>query len=141
MGKPLEIRDGALMPGRENKEWFGRCPGTQPPPRVKLRIVERAGFKCHDCFRAFGEKLKPEFDHRPALIKGGENRESKIFAVCFECHAKKTKKDVRDKAITAKKMKDIFLKKPKSSFQNSRGGKWKTTISQGTKLRAEWVKE
>ena len=126
---------------RENKEWFGARPGTQPPPRVKLRIVERAGFKCHDCFRCFNEKLKPEFDHRPALILGGENRESQIFAVCPECHSQKTKRDVAAKSLTAKKRKDLLLKKTKSSFQNSRGGKWKTTISQGTKLRAEWVKE
>jgi 5-methylcytosine-specific restriction endonuclease McrA len=46
----------------------------------------------------FGLKLHPQFDHRPALINGGQNRESMIEAVCAQCHLHRTGEDAKEKA-------------------------------------------
>jgi 5-methylcytosine-specific restriction enzyme A len=86
------------MSGREVPEWRGAKPESEIPPRVKLRILDRQNCKCLECTRKLGPKLKPQFDHRPALINSGENRESKIIALCAECHAEYTKSDVAEKA-------------------------------------------
>ena len=100
---------------RKVDEWVGKTDDTPPPPRVKLRIVERQKGCCEFCGRAFNEKCRPEFDHRPALINGGENRETRIFAVCHECHSERTKQDVAEKSYVAGIKKDklkLTNKKP-----------------------------
>ena len=86
---------------RPVKEWIGKTAETRLPPRVKLRILERENHVCHECKQPIHATDKPEFDHRPALINGGENRESKIFPVHTKCHRLRTAKDVHEKAKVA----------------------------------------
>ena len=111
---------------RSLPEWIGEKPETSIPNRVQLRIVDRQSGKCMECYRVFDPKLKPVFDHRPALINGGENRESCIEAVCFQCHALRTKSDVSEKA-KINRLKTSFLslkkeKKPKSKWKRKVDG-------------------
>ena len=117
-------------------EWHGVSASSDLPPRVKLRILERDGWCCTGpCHRRFDEKLRPQFDHRPPLILGGQNRESQIFAVCAECHSIRTRLDVAAKAKTAKLQRSrAGIKKP-SQFGNSRNGRWKTRVGGRTELR------
>lgn len=90
------------MTARALEEWIGKDADTDIPPRVKVRIVDRQDNRCDECKRPFGARLKPEFDHRPALVNSGENRESKIVAVCEHCHADRTSGDVAEKSKTYK---------------------------------------
>lgn len=102
-------------------EWIGATPETAIPPRVELRIVLRQDGKCVDCRRKFGPKLKPQMDHRPALINGGENRESMIEAVCVECHKVRTKTDVAEKAKVARvQAKHLGICKARNPMPGSR---------------------
>ncbi len=95
-------------------EWIGATPDTSIPDRVKDRILQRQDDRCVDCKRPFGYKLKAEFDHDPALINGGENRESKIFARCEPCHDLKFPADVAEKSKTYHRRIDRMLpKQPK----------------------------
>lgn len=101
---------------RSVKEWIGKTDDTPVPTRVKLRILKRQGDTCagDDCSVVFSARTKPEFDHRPALANGGENRESKIFALCHPCHAKLFPGDMAERAKTdAIKAKHLGLKAPK----------------------------
>jgi hypothetical protein len=79
--------------------------------------------------------LRPQFDHRPALINGGQNRETQIFAVCAECHSTRTRLDVAAKAKTAKLQRSRAGIKAPSKFGNSRNGRWRTRIGGRTELR------
>lgn len=88
------------MTPRSVEEWVGKTPETPIPPRVQLRIMDRQNCRCNGCGRELGLKLKAQFDHRPALINGGEHRESKIVAVCAECHSERTADDVAEKSET-----------------------------------------
>ena len=83
-------------------EWRGARPETAPPPRVKLRILDRQGDCCAECGRQFSPACPPEFDHERALVNGGENCERNIRAVCSFCHAPKTASDVAEKAKVAR---------------------------------------
>lgn len=84
---------------RAVREWIGKTADTACPDEVKLRISRRQGHRCHDCTRKLDVKNKPEFDHIPALWDGGENRESKIFAVCrVPCHLNHTREDATIRA-------------------------------------------
>jgi hypothetical protein len=99
--------DPAPMPrGRRSvPEWIGKTPDTQIPARVKLRIKARANNRCQSCkilVRGGGE-----FDHRPALINGGENRESKIEFLCRNCHVQRTKEDMALKSRSAKTQRSV----------------------------------
>jgi 5-methylcytosine-specific restriction protein A len=105
----------AQMTAREVSEWIGRTPDTPVPPRVKDRILKRQEDKCQYCGRPFSARLKPIFDHRPALINGGENRESKTFAGCEFCHTPLTEADVAEKSKVAdvrKKNLGLIEKRP-----------------------------
>ena len=87
---------------RAVEEWIGRTGDTPPPPRVKDRIVQAQDGCCAKCAARFGPKVPPEFDHRIALINGGENREANLWALCPICHGTKSKRDVAQKSKDAR---------------------------------------
>lgn len=117
------------MTERPVPEWIGTKPETPLPPRVKLRIVLRQHGRCDGCGRKFDPKLKPEFDHRPALVNGGQNRESMIVAVCHECHSARTKEDVAEKSkVYALQAKHLGIRKSSRPFPKRRdpwGKEWR----------------
>lgn len=120
---------------RTVSEWKGRTDDTPIPPRVKLRILARQGDRCRDCGQKFGGKLRPEFDHRPAMINGGENRESKIDAVCAPCHAICTKADVAEKSAVAK------TRKSHLSIKARKGRPMAGTVASGWRKRFDGTAE
>lgn len=86
-------------------EWVGKSDDTPPPPRVKARIVLAQGGICAcGCGTKLGEYGEGiEFDHRQALILGGENREGNLRALRPMCHKGKTRADVAQKSKEARK--------------------------------------
>ncbi|MDE4176336.1 HNH endonuclease signature motif containing protein [Phaeobacter sp. PT47_59] len=112
-------------------EWIGRTDSTPAPARVKARIVmAQDGICACGCgvkLGAAGEGI--DFDHTQALILGGENRESNLRALRRPCHGAKTKQDVKQKSVEARKRnKHLGLNKKRSRFQTSRDGPWKQKI-------------
>ena len=106
---------------RAVSEWIGRTDDSKPPPKVRLRIFDREGGICHECKRKIEAGERWEADHRPALINGGENRESKIFPVHDKCHKKRTAQDVAEKSKVAKiRQKHAGIRKATQKIQ-SRG--------------------
>ena len=86
---------------RKVDEWIGRTDDAKVPTRVRLRIFEREGGKCH----LSGRKIMPsdlwDLDHRVALINGGEHRESNLFPALRDKHRVKTREDVAEKSKVA----------------------------------------
>lgn len=116
---------------RPVKEWIGKTDTTPAPARVKARIIMvQDGICACGCgvkLGAAGEAI--EFDHETALILGGENREGNLRALRRPCHAAKTKQDVAQKSVEARKRnKDLGLHKPKSKFRTSRDGPYKQKV-------------
>ncbi|APX88682.1 hypothetical protein BV394_02160 [Brevirhabdus pacifica] len=104
---------------RAVSEWIGKTDDTAIPPRVKVRVIEAQGGLCAcGCgvkLGMAGERI--DFDHRVALINGGENRESNIQALRHPCHVPKTREDVRIKAKTARvRKKALGLDRPKKKI-------------------------
>lgn len=94
---------------RTVKEWIGETDDQRAPPRVRLRVFDREGGKCHICRQVIIGK-KWALDHVKALINGGENRETNLAPVHIACHAEKTAQDVAEKArIAAKRRKHIGI--------------------------------
>lgn len=79
-------------------EWRGATDDTPPPPRVRLRVLERFGGRCY----LSGREIRPgdpwQCDHIIALSNGGENRESNLAPALAEAHAEKTAVDRQIKA-------------------------------------------
>lgn len=121
-------------------EWIGRSEDSAPPPAVKARIVlAQAGICACGCGQrlgAAGERI--EFDHTKALILGGENRETNLRALRFPCHGAKTKQDVAQKSVEARKRgKHLGLTKKRSTLPGSKGSQWKAKIGGGWVRRSE----
>lgn len=100
---------------RATDEWIGKTDDEAAPPRVRLRIWDRAQGQCQDCTR----KLRAghwAVDHIVALVNGGENRENNLQALCSSpCHWRKTRADVAEKSKTARNRKlDAGIKKPRT---------------------------
>jgi hypothetical protein len=116
---------------RELPEWLGAHDDQAIPPRVKRRIVLRGEGRCTGpCHRAFNEKLKPQFDHRPPLCLGGQHRETMIFAVCRECHSLRTALDVKAKAKTADILNKRYgLTQSRHVIPGSKRSKFKKKVS------------
>jgi 5-methylcytosine-specific restriction endonuclease McrA len=99
---------------RSTEEWIGATDDTPIPPRVRLRIFDVSGGRCDMCRRVIRGSLRPCYDHRQALINGGENRENNIRLLCHECHDLKTKSDVREKSVIYnKRIKRMGFKRKK----------------------------
>lgn len=87
---------------RPTDEWFGATDATRAPARVRQRVFDREGGKCHICnqpIQAPGQKW--DLDHVHALINGGENRETNLKPAHRKCHKDKTAADVAEKAKVA----------------------------------------
>jgi 5-methylcytosine-specific restriction protein A len=87
-------------------EWKGKTDDSTIPPRVKLRVAELADYKCALC----GRRAKPgDTDHREPVIFSTPQRplniESNLQWLCVPCHKSKTRKDVAEKALAAKRQK------------------------------------
>lgn len=94
---------------RTVKEWIGETDDQRAPPRVRARIFDREGGKCHLCGQPIIGK-KWALDHVKALINGGENRETNLKPIHIACHREKTAADVAEKArIAAKRRKHIGI--------------------------------
>lgn len=72
-------------------EWIAKHDDQRVPPRVRQRIFERHGGKCH----ITGREIRPgdawDLDHIVELIMGGEHRESNLAPALCEPHKAKTK--------------------------------------------------
>ncbi|TBW33584.1 HNH endonuclease [Siculibacillus lacustris] len=90
------------MTGRTVPEWSGASPDTAIPARVRVRLFEAAKGLCQSCGVRIRPGNGPEYDHRLALILGGENREGNIDVLCRACHSEKSKADVAAKSKTAR---------------------------------------
>jgi 5-methylcytosine-specific restriction endonuclease McrA len=90
---------------RKVPEWIGKTHDSQIPPRVRLRIFDRCGGICHLSQRKIGAGEHWQLDHVVALANGGEHRESNLVPVLVEPHKEKTSKDIKEKALVAKKRK------------------------------------
>lgn len=90
----------AKAQGRSVEEWVGRTPDSRPPPRVLLRIFDRAHGKCH----ISGKKIEPgdkwEAEHVKRLEDGGENRENNLAPALVKFHKQKSKEE-RERAAKA----------------------------------------
>jgi 5-methylcytosine-specific restriction protein A len=104
------------MTGRTVPTWTGSTPDAPIPPRVRVRVWERAEGRCQ---AGCGRKLFPpadrwECDHVVALANGGAHAESNLQVACQWCHRAKTSHDVAEKAAVARKIKKHIGARAKS---------------------------
>lgn len=87
---------------RSLPEWIGATADTPVPPRVRLRVLEKFHWRCdaeaHGCGRPIRSVDHWTCDHKKALIKGGENRESNLHPLCEWCDPPKTAADQAEKS-------------------------------------------
>lgn len=115
------------MTGRTVDTWVGSSPDARIPARVKLRIFQREGGKCH----LSGRKIMPgdayDFDHKVALCNGGTHSEDNLFPALRDKHRQKTASDVAIKAKTERMAKKHLGLMPTKRPWPSRGFNGKPT--------------
>ncbi|MEC9268528.1 MAG: HNH endonuclease signature motif containing protein [Pseudomonadota bacterium] len=111
------------MSGRSVPLWSGKTADTAIPPKVKRRVLDRAGDCCEGCGRKVGPGGEAyQIDHVLALINGGTNTEDNLQVLCTGCHGLKTKEDVAVKAKIARvRNKHMGLHKAKRKIPGSKG--------------------
>ena len=110
---------------RSVPEWVGKHDDEAIPPRVRLRVWERASGHCQICRRKLGPADKWQADHIVALVNGGKHAEANLQVACDWCHKGKTAEDVAEKAsVRAKAIKHIGAKpkRPWSKFRRRMNG-------------------
>lgn len=100
---------------RSTDEWIGRNDDAAIPPRVRLRVFERMGGRCH----LSGRKIMPgdawDLDHIVALVNGGSHRESNLAPALRSEHRKKTASDVKQKAKNDRvRKRHLGIKRPRT---------------------------
>jgi 5-methylcytosine-specific restriction endonuclease McrA len=111
-----------MVTARSVPEWIGATPDTPAPPRVRLRVFERAEGKCHRCGRKIAAGEKWTLEHLVALINGGANAESNLSVTCGWCLPAKNAEDVAAKSRTyRKRSKHLGIKAKHRLIPGSRG--------------------
>lgn len=87
---------------RSVPEWIGKNDDERVPPRVRLRVFEEKGGRCHKCRRKIRVGEKWTCEHVEAIINGGANRESKLDLTCSNCLPEKNADDLEEKSKTYK---------------------------------------
>ena len=82
--------------------WVGKTDDTAIPPRVRLRVWDRQGEKCHRCQRKIPASDAWIIEHRHAIILGGANAEHNLCLSCSWCKPVKDAEDVAEKAASAR---------------------------------------
>ena len=123
---------------RAVKEWIGKTPDAKIPDRVRARVFLRENGRCHLSGRKINAGEPWELDHKVPLILDGEHRKSNLFPALKDKHREKTKRDVAEKSVTARKRKaHLGIKKSKGRpMPGSRASKWKHKIDGGWERRA-----
>lgn len=83
---------------RSVPEWIAKSDDEAIPPRVKLRIFERDGGRCHISGRLIRAGEAWDADHVIALCNGGEHREGNLAPALTAPHRAKTAEDIAEKA-------------------------------------------
>lgn len=117
------------MTGRSVEEWIGKTPDSPVPPRVRLRVFERHGGRCHISGRKIAAGEPWDLDHIVALVNGGEHRESNLAPALRDKHRVKTAADVAEKASVRKRaLSHRGIRKP-SRFPCSKDSPFRKKIS------------
>ena len=82
-------------------EWIGATPDSPPPPRVRVRIFDANGGRCHISGRTIQAGEPWDADHVIPLVAGGENRESNLRPALRDKHRRKTAIEVAEKSAVA----------------------------------------
>lgn len=125
------------MSRRTVPEWIGKTPDAKVPDRVRDRIFEARGRRCHISGRIIRPGEPWDLDHIVALINGGEHRESNLAPALRDKHREKTAEDVAMKSRDYRKRKATYgFKKPKGRpMPGSRASGWKHKIGGGWERR------
>lgn len=105
---------------RSVPEWIGATPDAKIPPRVRLRVFERHGGRCHISGRKIMAGEAWDCDHIVALINGGEHRESNLAPALRDKHREKTRADVAEKALVARtKQRHVGIRPDRPRIQSA----------------------
>jgi 5-methylcytosine-specific restriction enzyme A len=97
---------------RDVPEWIASHDDQAIPARVKIRVFDLFNGNCAICT---ARVTTANYDHAIALINGGAHRESNLRLLCVSCHKVKTRADVAEKSITARKRaKHLGIRKPRT---------------------------
>jgi 5-methylcytosine-specific restriction protein A len=92
-------------------EWVGKTDDAAIPPRVRIRVFDAHGGRCHISGRIIRAGEPWDCDHIVALVNGGEHRESNLAPALRDKHREKTKEDVAEKSrVGRKKSKSLGVK-------------------------------
>lgn len=112
-------------------EWIGKTPDSAIPDRVRRRVFDAWGGRCH----VSGREIDPlrdeyEIDHVIALCNGGENRESNLAPILIEIHKIKTRANRREKdKVERVRRKHLGLHRPKTRpMPCGRNSPWKKPV-------------
>lgn len=82
--------------------WAGKTDDEAIPKRVRLRVFERHGGRCHISGRRITPSDQWDCDHVIALVNGGRHSEDNLAPALRDPHREKTAEDVKVKSKTAR---------------------------------------
>lgn len=113
-------------------EWIGDTDDTAVPDRVRVRVFDRKGGRCHRCTRKIMTGERWTCEHLIALInwsatdeKPHGNRESNLDVTCCNCLPEKNAEDQAEKSEVYQDRKRHIL----HSHDLGRGSSWRRPTS------------
>lgn len=68
------------------KKEFAKAERAKITPALRLKIIQRDGYRCRICGASADEGARLEVDHRIPIAKGGLSTEDNLWTLCFDCN-------------------------------------------------------
>lgn len=114
--------------------WVGKDDDQTPPQRVRDRVYDRFGGRCHKCTRLIGTGETWTCEHVIAITNGGANSEANLNLTCCNCLPAKNAEDAAIKRKNTQvryahrgirqpsKLQSRGFAKPSQKYSAARGG-------------------
>jgi 5-methylcytosine-specific restriction protein A len=101
---------------------------TTITPKRRAEIFRDAGGICHLCSRKIAPGEIWEIEHRKPLALGGTNDADNLSPAHVDCHAGKTRGEIKIIRKADRQMKAHAGVRKKQPFPGGRGSRWKKTL-------------
>jgi hypothetical protein len=103
---------------------------TRFTSKRRAEIFRDAGGKCHLCDRKIAPAEKWEVEHRKPLALGGTNEAENLAPAHVDCHAGKSRAEIKIVRKADRQLKaHVGTKRKSKPFPGGRGSRWKKLIT------------
>lgn len=96
---PREVLEAAIERHRREAAHAPSSQRVKLAPRVRFTVLRRDGYRCQLCGLRASDGAVLEVDHKVPVSRGGSNRQSNLWTLCWDCNRGKSASTVTENDV------------------------------------------